>query len=108
MAVEAVLEAVQEDLPEIADVGQNVVVVSGAVGRNRLVGFEVVASHLRWLPQQSPLHLWKQKKPYGIKMIKIIRTPQGNYSNYYKKVKFQVCKVIFHLLFLVQIGRHPC
>ena len=47
MAVEAVLEAVQEDLPKIADVGQNVVVVSGAVGRNRLVGFEAVASHLR-------------------------------------------------------------
>ena len=82
MAVEALLEAVQEDLPEIADVGQNVAVVSGAVGRNRLVGFEAVASPLRWLPQQSPLHLWKQKKPYG---IKIVRTPQGNYSNYYKK-----------------------
>ena len=108
MAVEAVLEAVQEDLLEIADVGQNVFVVSGAVGRNRLVGFEVVASHLRWLPQQSPLHLWKQKKPYGIKMIKIIRTPQGNYSNYYKKSEISGCKVIFHLLFLVLIGRHPC
>ena len=107
MAAEAVLEAVQEDLLEIADVVQNVVVVSGAVGRNRLVGFEAVASHLRWLPQQSHLHLWKQKKPYDIKMINIIRTPQGNYSNY-KKSEISGCKVIFHLLFLMLIGRHPC
>ena len=96
MAAEAVLEAVQEDLLEIADVVQNVVVVSGAVGRNRLVGFEAVASHLRWLPQQSHLHLWKQKKPYGIKMI---RTPQGNYSSYDKKVKFQGVKSFFTCCF---------
>ena len=89
MAVEPVLEAVQEDLLEIADVVQNVVVVSGAVGRNRLVGFEAVASPLRWLPQQSPLHLWKQKKPYDIKMINIIRTPQGNYSNPIYNYRFQ-------------------
>ena len=95
------LEAVLEDLLEIADVVQNVVVVSGAVGRNRLVGFEAVASPLRWLPQQSPLHLWKQKKPYGIKMIKIIRYAHRKAITVIiiKKVKFQGVKSFFTCCF---------